>query len=381
MGKPILIGVVVGLMVLAGGPGWGSYLETDPETTTGGEERIVPPEPVGNEITRLVGRVEVGRPFTTRNMMVFPLYVEGGTDPTHYVTLDDAIAGGLLRVYEKGDGRVQEVIVRNVSRHTIFLMAGEIISGAKQNRVIATDVLLRADGPEVAVPVYCVERGRWAGDNMAFRTEKSFANAALRDVAQSKAGQDVVWEEVKRVSDEAGVESETGNFQDVVNDAGVKEALDEYGKIMPEPPRRCIGAAIAINNQVVGVELFANEDLFTALWPKIRRGYALDAYPRYDDWEKVEGSNLFDFIDERDVRAFLDRVYEARFARRGGIDLGFMYAISGNGLNGEGLVYERSVIHVDFAPVRPRPVPIRRDPIIIEENAPRGGDDQQMEGE
>jgi len=378
MGKPILITALLGLMVLVGGPGWGSYLETDPETTTGGDDRIVPPEPVGNEITRLLGRVEVGRAFTTRNMMVFPLYVEGGTDETSYVTLDDAIAGGLLKVYEKGQGRVQEVIVRNTSRSTIFLMAGEIISGAKQNRVIATDVLLRADGPEVAVPVYCVERGRWAGDKMSFTTEKSFANAALRDMAQSKAGQEVVWEEVKRVSAEAGVESKTGNFQDVVNDKAVKEALDEYGKIMPEPPRRCIGVAIAINNQVIGVELFANEALFTELWPKIRRGYALDAYPMFDEYQKTRWLRL---IDERDVRNFLDRVNEARFARRDGIDLGFMYSIRGDGLSGEGLVHGTSVVHVNFTQTRPRPVPIRRDPIIMEENAPRGGDDRQMEGE
>jgi hypothetical protein len=378
MCRPILIGVVVGLMVLASGLGRGSYLETDPQEQTGGGERIMPPEPVGNEITRLVGRVEVGRAFTTRNMMVFPLYVDGGTDPTRYVTLDDAIARGFLRVYEKGQGSVQEVVVRNVSRHTIFLMAGEIISGAKQNRVIATDVLLRADGPEVAVPVYCVEHGRWTGASTAFTTERSFANSSLRDMAQSRAGQDAVWNEVKRVSDEAGVESKTGNFQDVVNDAGVKEALEEYGRIMPEPPRRCIGVAIAVNNQVVGVELFANENLFTDLWPKIRRGYALDAYPLYGEYERTRWIRL---IDERDVRRFLDRVYEARFARRGGIDLGFMYAISGNGLRGEGLINERSVIHVNFAQARPRPVPMRRDPVIIEENAPGAGANRQMEGE
>ncbi|MBN1917122.1 MAG: hypothetical protein JW889_04355 [Verrucomicrobia bacterium] len=379
MGKPILIMTLLGLMALVGRPGWGSYLETDPETGGGG--RVVPPRPggVGNEITRLVRRVEVGRPFTTRNMMVFPLYVEGGTDPTRYVMLDDAIAQGLLRVYEKDQGRVQEVIVRNTSRSTIFLMAGEIISGAKQNRVIATDVLLRADGPEVAVPVYCVERGRWAGDTMHFRTDKSFANAALRDMAQSKAGQDAVWDEVKRVSEEAGVESKTGSFQDVVNDAGVRDALDEYGKIMPEPPRRCMGVAIAINNQVVGVELFANEALFTALWPKIRRGYALDAHPLFPEYERTRWLRL---IDERDVRAFLDRVYDARFARRDGIDLGFMYTIRTDGLSGEGLIHDAGVIHVNFTQTRPRPVPIPRDPIIIHgDNTPPDGDDRQMEGE
>jgi hypothetical protein len=370
MNRHALIAGLVIASVLLAGPGHASYLENDPNA--GGWVRPVPPpppppRPPGNEITRLVNRLSVGHPYTTRNLTVFPLYITGGTDPTAYATLDEAVGNGWLEVYEKGTGRVQEVLVRNVSRHTIFLMAGEIISGAKQNRVIATDTLLRPNGPEIAVPVYCVERGRWAGRSTAFETEKSFANNTLRYKAQSRAGQDAVWEEVRRVAGNAGVNSATSNFQDVVNDEEVQKAVGEYGDCMPRPPRRCIGAAIVINNRIAGVEVFANEALFAALWPKIRRGYALDAYPLYGDWDRRERERLFDYIDERDVRAFLDRVYDAGFTARGGVDLGWLYTIRGNGIRGEGLVWDRaesetrSVIHVNFAPERIIVEPVRRN--------------------
>jgi hypothetical protein len=370
MGKPILIAAFVMLVLLGGGPSWASYLETDPGTGTDVEPRIVPPRPVGNEITRLVGRLTVGRAYTTRNLMVFPLYVDGAADPARYVTLDEAVGNGWLKVYEHGGGRVQEVVVRNVSDHTIFLMAGEIISGARQNRVIRTDVLLRAHGPEVVVPVYCVERHRWTGDG-AFTTEKSFANNELRYKAQSGAGQDAVWEEVARVAKAAEVESDTADFQDIVKDEATRKALAEYDGCMPRPPRHCIGAAIAINNRIVGVEVFANESLFAALWPKVRRGYGLDAYPIYETWEIYQKTaRIAHVIDERDVRRFLDRVYDARFAARAGIDLGTLYAIRGNGLGGEGLVYEsaesrtRTVIHVNFAPERYVIEPRRPGPVL-----------------
>ncbi len=334
----------------------------------GGQTRGSPPLPRGNEITQLVSRLTVGRPYTTRNMTVFPLHVADGTDPTSYATLDEALAQGWLKIYEKGQGRVQEVLVRNNSRHYVFLMAGEIISGAKQNRVITTDTLLRPHGPEVAVPVYCVEQGRWAGRTMAFNTEKSFANNALRYKAQSKAGQDAVWEEVNRVAKEAGVNSETSNFQDVFNDKTVKKALGEYAKCMAVPPRRCVGAAIVINNRIAGIEVFANDALFAALWPKVRRGYALDAYPI-----RHKAGRPIRFIDERDVRAFLDRVYRARFTTRKGVDLGHLYGIRGNRIAGEGLVFEAGVIHVNFAP--DVAAPVRPGPII------ERGNDLHSQGE
>lgn len=343
----MFIGAVVVSAVMLGGQGSALAVGTEPGSGAGAGGRTAS----ANEITRLVGRLAVGEPWEVRNMVVFPLSIDGPTDPTRYVTLDEAIKNGWLKVYEKGQGRVQEVIVRNLSRHYVFLMAGEIVSGARQNRVIATDTLLRPHGPEVAVPVYCVERGRWSGRTMGFTTEKSFANNRLRYKAQSRAGQSEVWDEVARVSKDAGVRSKTSNFQDVVKDKGVQKELGEYGKIMPEPPRRCVGAVIVISNRIAGVEIFANEALFAALWPKLRRGYALDAYPTSTRWEIHKKEAQIEFVDAADVNAFLDRVYRARFSKRGGVDLGVLYAIAGNRIVGEGLVFESNVIHVNFAPV------------------------------
>lgn len=360
--------VLVGAAALLCSESHGSYLESDPRGGDGGEVRIVPPppRPPGNEVTRLVARLNVGRPYRTRNMTVFPLYVDGATDRPRYATLDEALGRGWLRVYEKGDGQVQEVLVRNGSRHHIFLMAGEIISGAKQDRVIRTDTLLRPHGPEVAVPVYCVEKGRWAGHGTAFGSEKGFASSTLRRTAQSEEGQDAVWDEVDRVAEAAGVTSDTSSFQDVVADEKVRHALGEYDRCMPTPPSRCIGAVIVIDNgssegtayatqashRIAGVEVFANEVLFAALWPKLRRGYALDAYlpMRREAPDMIQPMRRR--IDSDDIRAFLDRAHGARFIRKDAVDLGSMLAIRGNGIAGEGLVSEHRVVHVNFAPER-----------------------------
>ncbi len=359
--------VLVGVAALLCGQSDGSYLDSDPPGGDDGDVRIVPPpRPRGNEVTRLVGRLIVGRPHTVRNMTVFPLYVDGAADRIRYATLDEALRHSWLRIYEKGEGEVQEVLVRNSSRHHIFLMTGEIISGAKQERVIRTDTLLRPHGPEVAVPVYCVEKDRWAGRSMAFRSDSSVASSRLRSKAQSEEGQDAVWDEVDRVAESAGVTSDTSSFQDVVDDEKVRSALGEYDKCMAVPPRRCIGAAIVINNgssegtayatqashRIAGVEVFANEALFAALWPKLRRGYALDAYlpTRRNASDRIRPMRRR--INSDDIRAFLDRTLEARFTRKGAVDLGVMLTIRGHGVAGESLIFGTSVVHVNFAPER-----------------------------
>ena len=313
----------------------------------GGRGEGSAPQPPGNELTRLIDRVTVGRPYTTRNLAVFPLYVSGETDATRYVKLDEAIKRGKLKVCEKGEGRVQEVLVQNTSGRYVFLMAGEIISGAKQNRVITTDTLLRPEGPEVAVPVYCVERGRWTGKTMAFDSGKSFAGGRLRNKAQSKAGQDKVWTEVEKIAADAGVNSETSDLQEVVEDKEVGKVLNEYDTCMPTPPSGCVGAALVINNRIVGIELFANETLFAALWPKVRRGYALDAYRIWGNWERMKPPPRL--INAHDVRVFLGHVHRAKFTTRNGVDLGELWAIGGKWIAGEGLVFEGRVVHVNFS--------------------------------
>src|SRR5262249_15075154 len=71
-----------------------------------------------------------------------------------------ALAAGLVDVREKDGGTVQELLVTSHAGRPVILFEGEILLGAKQNRMVAHTVVI-APGTTVVVPVGCVERGRW----------------------------------------------------------------------------------------------------------------------------------------------------------------------------------------------------------------------------
>ncbi len=64
-------------------------------------------------------------------------------------------------------GSVPELQVENKLDVRVFLMDGQELVGAKQNRILNTDVLVPASST-LKIPVSCVEQGRWHHVSQAF---------------------------------------------------------------------------------------------------------------------------------------------------------------------------------------------------------------------
>ena len=84
-------------------------------------------------------------PFESRNLAVYA--VRGPqTDNRRYVTLDEGMRAGTAVLRERGAGsgqdraQVNELEIENKSGEWLFLQAGDVISGGKQDRTIAIDV-------------------------------------------------------------------------------------------------------------------------------------------------------------------------------------------------------------------------------------------------
>jgi hypothetical protein len=154
---------------------------------------------------RVTDRQEFG------GLTVFPV-VGRSLGGFSYLTFDEAMNKGVLIVSEKGDGEVNMVRVRNKSSQPVFIMDGEEIVGARQNRVLNSSVMIPATDKVVEVPVSCVEHGRWVGDSMQFQSGGTQLFAAARQAnvqavtrnyaASPSAGpqsdQSMIWERVGR---------------------------------------------------------------------------------------------------------------------------------------------------------------------------------------
>jgi hypothetical protein len=101
--------------------------------------------------------------FTYKNLRIYPIkakpnFKEQTKSIGQYTNLKDALAKKKIRITEKeGGADVNSLYAQNTSTDTLFLMAGEVIQGGKQDRVIGEDVVIPPGNRKVQVPVFCVE--------------------------------------------------------------------------------------------------------------------------------------------------------------------------------------------------------------------------------
>ena len=310
-----------------------------------------------NEVTRLIERLDVMAPQHYRGLTVFPLRIRSGEDGTDYAALDEAFRGGFLRVSDTGS--VGRVTMQNTShRRWVFAMAGEVILGGKQNRMLREDVLLPPNSRPVVVATYCVEKDRWTGDvKAAFKGGYGVGNYALRRKALARAPQAEVWAQVDEEQRRFRVPSATKDFHAVMNDAAVQRELASYRTAFVRIWRpRTVGIVVARGGRIVSADVFGSSALFWKLRHKLVDSYAFDCVGRY---QHVRPS-----FDQRAARDFMARLYSTAYRGGSTPGSGSRLDFSGNGVTGAALSRAGLVVHLDVRPTgRPVPVPIPRPPI------------------
>ena len=64
--------------------------------------------------------------------------------------------------------QVNQLVLVNNSKRPLILLAGEIVTGGKQDRVIGKDRIIPAESDPIDLGVFCVEPGRWTGSSDRF---------------------------------------------------------------------------------------------------------------------------------------------------------------------------------------------------------------------
>ena len=130
------------------------------------------------------------------NMVVFPITLRGQTDNTEYLTLDEAVENGFVKISEIGSGSVPTLRLEIKSTKPMFFMGGEVVTGAKQDRILRHDLVFRGSTGSYDLPVYCVEQGRWTSVSDKFSAGKILGSNRVRQAAVMEEGQSTVWHEV-----------------------------------------------------------------------------------------------------------------------------------------------------------------------------------------
>jgi hypothetical protein len=225
------------------------------------------------------------------------------------MTLEEALAKGQLKVNETGN--VNELMVENVGGDEVFIQAGEIVKGGRQDRVLSMDLLLPGGLGQVPIAAFCVESGRWAArgqeDPAQFSTAaaaipsheaklamRSYVAAAIatsppvkgqnatgaRPHADVAARQAEIWAKVRDTQEQlshsvgapVAAPSSPSSLQLSLESEHLKEAQVAYIDALQgavELSEDIIGYVFAINGKIRGGDLYATNTLFRKLWHKL----------------------------------------------------------------------------------------------------------------
>jgi len=267
-----------------------------------------------------------------------------------YITGSAAIERQLLEVTEiSQQGSVNHLSVTNTSDEFVFFMDGEILSGAKQNRVINTSVLL-APHLKTRIPVSCVEQGRWGFVSKRFASTDYAAPPSLRhaksaavhmNLKESRsymADQREIWDRVELMSSERKVHSQTSNLSDVYESHRL--GLDEVAHSIAST----IGAngiALFVGQELVGIDVFNRQDVYAEYFPKILRGIAFEMMrPRKKVKKLSEAEARFK------TEELFDRIMSAAVETYQGVGIGEEKRFSFERVTGLRLEHQGKLIHM-----------------------------------
>lgn len=265
-------------------------------------------------------------PVSYKNLTIFPVMGRDLQGSEAYITLDEGTKAGTVIITERGGGQpaqaplrhprsasaqrqnvaysgggasVNELALVNRSGKKLMLLAGEVIVGGKQDRIVQEDRLIPPISIPVALNVFCVEHGRWSARNAGYNSGGGSARAPvaaapddgkfsslgavahpkLRAAAQDKKVQGEVWKEVSANNVKLGTANSTDTYQEVYASKRVGAQMEDYVRALEREVLRpgVVGVVVARNGQVVWADVFASQRLFASYWPKLLKSYVVDA--------------------------------------------------------------------------------------------------------
>ncbi|HWR15129.1 MAG TPA: DUF6569 family protein [Terriglobales bacterium] len=272
-------------------------------------------------------------PLSSGNLLIFPVVTKSEMDTSMFITLDEGLRSGEVVVTESGsvqplirrrrpmprhDGaQVNTLMLVNNSKRPLLLLAGEIVTGGKQDRVIAKDRIVPAESDPVDLGVFCVEPGRWTARTEKFGGFAGIAQPNVRANAMARKDQQQVWSAVndskarvmQNVPEAAPEVGRTSSYAAAMENESVQRELDKieapirknYQSLMKElRAKNAVGVVVAVNGQILWADIFASNELLAKYWPKLVRSYAAEAMTQGTGGGRVTESEAQMFVNRLD---------------------------------------------------------------------------------
>lgn len=312
------------------------------------------------DLTTFANSLVVGQRVVHKNLVIYPILLSKVVDGTSYVTLDEALESGKVKITEVGDGSVPTLRLEVMTTEPLFFMAGEVVTGAKQDRILQSDLMFKGKRGVFEIPVYCVEAGRWTHESDRFGAGKTLGSKKVRKAAAMKEGQTIVWDNVRKQNEDVSAVTGTSKFQASYESEKYKNDSSEYLDALLNLPSkhngRMVGVVIAVAGKPASADVFANPHMFKKLWSKVLKAGVMDAITAPDGT----------LNDNTAARVFLGKALTGVLKRQENPSMGEEYSIHSADVQGNFFSASNAVLHLALFtddPKRPdedRPIPLRQ---------------------
>jgi hypothetical protein len=353
---------------------------------------------VATAVRTLIEGVRAGEPQRAGGLTLIPLMAatEQVKRQTGYLPLEVALRRQLVEVTEQARATVPELVATSTADEPVVLVGGEQVIGGLQNRVLNTTILVAAHAVQ-AIPVTCVEAGRWhdagadygsytspRGDNVTdnignIAQGPGSATPHERAKARTFSSDEAAYASLRRMhsksvtasltsggghrSDQGAVWGEVSARMTSTNSYSPSSAMDTLYK-SPERasklaetmaelkrPEGALGFVAVLGDAVLGAELFSDEALADAYWEKLARSYAVEALdaPARDESEGATSDADDDAANAGEAKLLADAL-AAEIQIHPSPGLGADARLVGGRISGAGLVYDGAVVHLSLFP-------------------------------
>ena len=358
----------------------------------------------------------VAEPISYKNMSIFPVVSDrrASAGTGQFTTLDEALSSGEAVIKEhkheltaarrhgqppeQESASVGELVLIYHGSKQLLLLAGELVQGGGQDRIIYEDRIVPAGSDPLPLDVFCVEQGRWSSGEY-FASGRMMVHPSVREKAAVDREQTKVWQAVLAGSTApaaagglaAGAASTTENAQESAGEAALvvsatpppistatvtvsaqtvnaivsteastksyariyrssrvensahpfaKEIEKRFSERVAElKGERVVGVVVAYGSDMSWSDIFASPELFERYWPKLRRSYVVEALARPQTNEQPS-------LD--DAAAFLQSLDGPGTAENGSSDYNLWR------------VMQQQYVQIDLEALRPAPIDLHR---------------------